>query len=206
MKDKQNETESQPKESNKLLNSEGFLFYYRQFVHSLLDELNLEVSHLKAFNHFNQEGLNLRIKNLNKDLKGEQQSNFNVQLQFTMYEITKLKQFANSLDNSEASKSIQEATDILKNMFTHVQYFKPDEFTEMVTKVVISVAQDPRVQISLVLIIIVTSMATVLCNQIRRHKFSVKSLVIALFILSFIISVVNNHFLIIQVDYYTLWK
>lgn len=206
MKDKQNETESQPKESNKLLNSEGFLFYYRQFVHSLLDELNLEVSHLKAFNHFNQEGLNLRIQNFNKDLTGELQSNFNVQLQFTMYEITKLKQFANSLDNSEASKSIQEATDILKNMFTHVQYFKPDEFTEMVTKVVISVAQDPRVQISLVLIIIVTSMATVLCNQIRRHKFSVKSLVIALFILSFIISVVNNHFLIIQVDYYTLWK
>lgn len=187
-----------------MLNSEGFLFYYRQFVHSLLDELNLEVSHLNAFNHFNQERLNLRNKNLNKDLTGEQQSNFNVQLQFTMYEINKLKQFANSLDNSEASKSIQEATDILKNMFTHVQYFKPDEFTEMVTKIVISVAQDPRVQIGLVLIIIVTSMTTVLCNQIRRHKFSVKSLVIALFILSFIISVVNNHFLIIQVDYYTL--
>ena len=33
-----------------------------------------------------------------------------------MYEINKLKQFANALDNSEASKSIQEATDILKNL------------------------------------------------------------------------------------------
>lgn len=185
------------------MNSEGYLFYYRQFVHSLLDELNLEVFHLNAFNHFNQDGLNSRVKILDKELGGDQQSNFNVQLQFTMYEINKLREFANSLDNSQASKSIQETTDILKNMFTHVQYFKPDEFTEMITKVVVSVAQDPRVQMGLALIIIVSSMATVLCNQIRRHKFSVKSLVITLFILSFIISVVNNHFLIIQVHYKT---
>jgi hypothetical protein len=89
-----------------------------------------------------------------------------------MYEINKLKQFANALDNSEASKSIQEATDILKNMFSHIQYFKPDEFTEMVSKVVISVAQDPRVQIGLVLtIIVILSIENHLYTKILQISF-----------------------------------
>ena len=42
-------------------------------------------------------------------------------------------------------------------------------------------------------------MASILFNQIRKNKFTVKSLVLMMIMLVFIISVVNNHFLIIQV-------
>lgn len=160
-------------ETKKLLSSEGFLFYYRQFVHTFLDEINHE------------------------ELTDES-SNFNMNLYLTMHQINKLKQFANSLNNTEASMSIQEATDILNNMYSHVEYFKPDEFAESISKIIISIAVDPRVQIALFLIIIVMTMFTILINQIRKHKFSIRSLIITLLVLFFIVSVVNNHFLIMQ--------
>lgn len=160
-------------ESKHLLNAEGFLYYYKLFVRSLLDELNHE--------------------ELTND-----QSNFDVKLILSMHDINKLKQFANSLNNTEASTSIVDATDILRNMFSHVQYFQPEKLTESISKVVISVALDPRVQIALFLVIIVTTIGSVLLNQLCKNKLSIKSLIVSLLMLMFIISVINNHFLIIQ--------
>lgn len=116
-----------------------------------------------------------------------------------MHELKKLEQFAASTNNSEASAVIQDTTEILNNMFRHVEYFKPEEFAESISKAVISIALDPRVQIALFLIIVVITMVSLLANQIQRHGFSVKSLIASLLMLVFIISVVNNHFLIIQV-------
>lgn len=79
----------------------------------------------------------------------------NVQLVLTNHQINKLKQFSKSLNDSSASRVIQEATDILNNMFSHVEHFKVEVFAEKLSKVIISVALDARVQIALVLMIIV---------------------------------------------------
>lgn len=164
------ETGEQP---TKILNSEGFLFYYRQFVHNFLDEIDED----------NFIGDTLYV---------------NVRLVLTAHQIDKLKEFSKSLNDRGASSVIQEATDILNNMFSHVEHFKVEAYAEQLSKVVISVALDARVQIALVLMIIVIIMASILFNQIRKNKFTVKSLVLMMIMLVFIISVVNNHFLIIQ--------
>lgn len=155
------------------LNSEGFLFYYRQFVYRFLEHIDHE------------------------ELVGEN-FNLNINLVLTKYEIDKLTQFSSSSNDSSASGVIQEATDILKNMFNHIEHFKPEEFAESFSKTVISIALDPRVQIALFFVIIVLIMSSILFNQICRHKFSLKSLIITLLVLVFIISTINNHFLIIQ--------
>ena len=59
------------------------------------------------------------------------------------------------MDTSEAIRSIQEVTDILKNMFSHIQNFKDDEFKE-ISSLLISVIKDHRFQIGIFLIIIVS--------------------------------------------------
>lgn len=174
--DKQNETTKKvvaDSSQQKFIDSEGFLFYYRQFVHNLLEEINF------------------------KDLSGET-SSFHINLFLTTHQLNKLNQFSASQDTSKANNIIQEATDILNNMFSHVHYFEPEEFAESMSKAILSIALDPRVQISLCLVIVVVIMFSILGRQICRHGFSVKSLVVTLLVFVFIISVVNNHFLITQ--------
>ncbi len=122
----------------------------------------------------------------------------------TIHQMKKLKQFSISSNESNAIILIQDITDILNNMFNHVEHFKPEEFVENLSKTIISIALDPRVQIALFLLVTVFSAISILINQIRMHRFSLKFLVVVLLVLTFIVSVVNNHFLIIQVGHLVL--
>ena len=76
-------------------------------------------------------------------------SHFNLNLFLTMYQIKKLKQFTVSINDSDAAILIQEATDILSNMFVQVEQFKPEDIFEKFSRVVITMVLDPRVQIAL---------------------------------------------------------
>jgi len=164
-----------PKKTTTSLNSEGLLFFYRQFVHNFLEEVNF------------------------KKHTDEQATHFHISILLTQYQLNKLNHFATSQDTVKASSNIQEVTDILINMYNHVEYFKPEEFAESISKVVLSIAMDPRIQIALCLSIFFVVLTSWLLRQIFRHGFSVRSLVVTLLALVFVISVVNNHFLLTQV-------
>ncbi len=84
-------------------------------------------------------------------------------------------------------------------MFNRVEYFEPDEFAESISKVVLSIAIDQRIQIVLCLAIAIVVLSSWLLRQMCRHGLSVRTIIITLLALVFVLSVVNNHFLLIQV-------
>ncbi len=171
-----------PKTPTTSLNTEGLIFYYRQFVRNFLDEIKY------------------------KEHTSEQTTNFHINLLLSQYQLSKLHQFAVSQDLVKSSGTIQDVTEILTNMFSHVEYFKPEEFSESISKAVLSIAMDPRIQIALCLIILVMVLSSWLFRQICRHGFSVWSLVVTLLTLIFVISVINNHILLTQVFFQVFFE
>ena len=86
-----------------------------------------------------------------------------------MYQIKKLKQFTVSLNDSDAAILIQEATDILNNMFVEVEQFKPEDIFEKFSRVVITMVLDPRVQIAL--FITITASLNLLDDSFGQSHF-----------------------------------
>ncbi len=164
------------------LNFEGLLWHYRGFVQNFLKEIK------------------------NKEHNGKHTTHFHIEIRLSEYELSKLDQFATSQDSVKVSGRVQDVTEILINMFSHVEYFEPHEFAENMSKVVLSIAMDPRIQIALYLVIVAVVLSSWLLRQIYRHGFSVRSLIITLLVLVFVISVVNNHFLLTQVLLYLFKK
>jgi hypothetical protein len=60
----------------------------------------------------------------------------------------RLKQFAETTEDNEASKLIPEVTDILNNMFRAVEYRKQERLIETLSKSVFTTITDPRVQMA----------------------------------------------------------
>ena len=67
----------------------------------------------------------------------------------TKHQVSKLKKFSETTNNSEASLLIQESTDILKNMFTHVNNFDPEAYFENISRSIINTVMDSRLQIAI---------------------------------------------------------
>lgn len=174
MSQKENETKVKESNSNsKTLNIEGFLLYYRKFVHTFVDQLK------------------------NEEIDSESLG-FNLNIQMTKRQNKRLKQFAETTEDNEASKLIPEVTDILNNMFRAVEYRKQERLIETLSKSVFTTITDPRVQMAFFSSIILIIMFTILFRQIRLFKFSIPTFLLILLVSSFIVSIVNNHFKLIQ--------
>ena len=142
----------------------------------------------------------------------------------TQHQIKRLKLFSEMVEEKEASKLIPEVTDVLNNMFRSVEYIKQEAFVEKLSKSVITTITDTRVQIAFYSIFIVIMiqiemfffsyimlkfvqkqklaiMFIILVKQIRLFKFSIPTFILILLLSSFVISIVNNHFKLIQVEY-----
>lgn len=142
----------------------------------------------------------------------------------TQHQIKRLKLFSEMVEEKEASKLIPEVTDVLNNMFRSVEYIKQEAFVEKLSKSVITTITDTRVQIafySIFIVIIIhiemfffsyimlkfvqkqklAIMFIILVKQIRLFKFSIPTFILILLLSSFVISIVNNHFKLIQVEY-----
>ena len=67
----------------------------------------------------------------------------------TQHQIKRLRSFSNAVDDSNAGMLIQDTTDILNNMFRFVKYEKPEVYLESISKLVISILLDSRIQITI---------------------------------------------------------
>ena len=153
------------------LNLKGILFHYRQFVQTFLNHIKSNENNVKHSEHYE----------------------FHVIL--TQYQINELVQFANSHDIAKASHIIQDVTDILNNMLSHADYNEQENFSERLNKRVVSFLINPQIQITICLTILLVWLLRHLCT----NRLSVSSLIVSLLVSLFVISVVNNHYLLIEV-------
>jgi hypothetical protein len=95
------------------LSSTAILHYYRNFVFKFLSQIKYE------------------------EYKTEEKAIYNINLQLTNYQLLKLKQFSEIFNESEAGFYIQDATDILNNMFLDVEFMKTESLASFLKSILI---------------------------------------------------------------------
>jgi len=76
-------------------------------------------------------------------------TNFKINIFITRHQLSKLSGFSTSQGVAKASNKVQEITDILTYMFSHVDSFEPEEFADIIKKVIFSIVMDQEIQIAI---------------------------------------------------------
>jgi len=85
-------------------------------------------------------------------------------------------------------------------MFSHVDSFEPEEFADIIKKVIFSIVMDQEIQIAIYLVVAFFVAFFWIQRQISTNSLSGKSAAFTLLSLLFVMSVVNNHNTLLQVN------